>query len=52
MLKAKVIKSDHELFSESALKAVKKYKFSPGKLADGSSALSLIEFVVKFEISL
>ena len=52
VLKAKVIKSDHELFSESALKAVKKYKFSPGKLADGSSALSLIEFVVKFEISL
>jgi len=52
VLKAKVIKSDHELFSESALKAVKKYKFSPGKLADGSAALSLIEFVVKFEISL
>ena len=52
VLKAKVIKSDHELFSESALKAVKKYKFSPGKLADGSSADSLIEFVVKFEISL
>ena len=52
VLKAKVIKSDHELFSESALKAVKKYKFSPGKLADGSSSDSLIEFVVKFEISL
>ena len=52
VLKARVIKSDHELFSESALKAVKKYKFSPGKLADGSSADSLIEFVVKFEISL
>ena len=52
VLKAKVIKSDHELFSESALKAVKKYKFSPGKLADGSEAVSLIEFVVKFEISL
>ena len=52
VLKAKVIKSDHELFSESALKAVKKYKFSPGKLADGSAATSLIEFVVKFEISL
>ena len=52
VLKAKVIKSDHELFSESALKAVKKYKFSPGKLADGSSADSIIEFVVKFEISL
>ena len=52
ILKAKVIKSDHELFSESALKAVKKYKFSPGKLADGSSADSIIEFVVKFEISL
>ena len=52
VLKAKVIKSDHELFSESALKAVKKYKFSPGKLADGSSADSLIEFVVKYEISL
>ena len=52
VLKAKVIKSDHELFSESALKAVKKYKFSSGKLADGSSADSLIEFVVKFEISL
>ena len=52
VLKAKVIKSDHELFSESALKAVKNYKFSPGKLADGSAADSLIEFVVKFEISL
>ena len=52
VLKARVIKSDHELFSESALKAVKKYKFSPGKLADGSAAPSLIEFVVKFEISL
>ncbi len=52
VLKAKVIKSDHELFSESALKAVKKYKFSPGKLADGSETVSLIEFVVKFEISL
>ncbi len=52
VLKAKVIKSDHELFSESAIKAVKKYKFSPGKLADGSEAISLIEFVVKFEISL
>ena len=52
ILKAKVIKSDHELFTESALKAVKKYKFSPGKLADGSSADSIIEFVVKFEISL
>ncbi len=52
VLKARVIKSDHELFSESALKAAKKYKFSPGKLADGTSADSLIEFVVKFEISL
>ena len=51
-MKARVLKSDHELFSESALKAVKKYRFSPGKLADGSSADSLIEFVVKFEISL
>ena len=52
VLKAKVIKSDHELFSESALKVVKNYKFSPGKLADGSAADSLIEFVIKFEISL
>ena len=52
VMKARVLKSDHELFSESALKAVKKYRFSPGKLADGSSADSLIEFVVKFEISL
>ena len=52
VMKAKVIKSDHELFSESALRAVKKYKFSPGKLADGTSADSIIEFVVKFEISL
>ena len=52
VLKAKVVKSDHELFSESALRTVKKYKFSPGKLADGSSADSLIEFVIKFEISL
>ena len=52
VLKAKVIKSDHELFSESALQAVKSYKFSPGKLKDGSAADSLIEFVIKFEISL
>ena len=52
VLKAKVIKSDHELFSESALRTVKNYKFSPGKLADGSAADSLIEFVIKFEISL
>ena len=52
VLKAKVIKSDHELFSESALRTVKNYRFSPGKLADGSAADSLIEFVIKFEISL
>ncbi len=52
VLKAKVIKSDHELFSESALKTVKNYKFSPGKLKDGSEVDSLIEFVIKFEISL
>ena len=52
VLKAKVIKSDHELFSESALKTVKNYKFSPGKLKDGSAVDSLIEFVIKFEISL
>ena len=52
VLKAKVIKSDHELFSESALKTVKSYKFSPGKLKDGSEVDSLIEFVIKFEISL
>ena len=52
VLKAKVIKSDHELFSESALRTVKNYKFSPGKLKDGSEVDSLIEFVIKFEISL
>ena len=52
VLKAKVIKSDHELFSESALKTVKNYRFSPGKLKDGSEVDSLIEFVIKFEISL
>ena len=52
VLKAKVIKSDHELFSESALKTVKNYKFSTGKLKDGSAVDSLIEFVIKFEISL
>lgn len=52
VMKAKVIKSDHELFSESALQAVKSYKFSPGKLADDSATDSLIEFVIKFEISL
>ena len=52
VLKAKVIKSDHELFSESALKAVKNYRFSAGKLKDGSTVDSLIEFVIKFEISL
>ncbi|MBO4698229.1 TonB family protein [bacterium] len=52
VLKAKVIKSDHELFSESALHTVKNYKFSPGKLKDGSAVDSLIEFVIKFEIPL
>ena len=52
VLKAKVIKSDHELFSESALKTVKNYRFSAGKLKDGSTVDSLIEFVIKFEISL
>ena len=52
VLKAKVIKSDHELFSESALKTVKNYKFSAGRLKDGSAVDSLIEFVIKFEISL
>ena len=52
VLKAKVIKSDHELFSESSFKTVKNYKFSPGKLKDGSEVDSLIEFVIKFEISL
>ena len=52
VLKAKVIKSDHELFSESALKTVKNYRFSAGKLKDGSAVDSLIEFVIKFEISL
>ncbi|MBO7127100.1 energy transducer TonB [bacterium] len=52
VLKAKVIKSDHELFSESALQTVKNYRFSPGKLKDGSVVDSLIEFVIKFEISL
>ncbi|MBQ3369329.1 TonB family protein [bacterium] len=52
VMKAKVIKSDNELFSESALKTVKNYKFSPGKLKDGSEVDSLIEFVIKFEISL
>ena len=52
VLKAKVIKSDHELFSESALRTVKNYKFSAGKLKDGSAVDSLIEFVIKFEISL
>ena len=52
VLKAKVIKSDHELFSESALRAVKNYRFSAGKLKDGSAVDSLIEFVIKFEISL
>ena len=52
VLKAKVIKSDHELFSESALRTVKNYRFSAGKLKDGSAVDSLIEFVIKFEISL
>ena len=52
VMKAKVIKSDHELFSESALKTVKNYRFSAGKLKDGSAVDSLIEFVIKFEISL
>ena len=52
VLKAKVIKSDHELFSESALKTVKNYRFSAGKLKNGSAVDSLIEFVIKFEISL
>ena len=52
VLKAKIIKSDHELFSESALRTVKNYRFSPGKLKDGSKVDSLIEFVIKFEISL
>ena len=52
VLKAKVIKSDHELFSESALKTIKNYRFSAGKLKDGSAVDSLIEFVIKFEISL
>ncbi len=52
VMKARVIKSDHELFSESALKTVKNYKFSAGRLKDGSAVDSLIEFVIKFEISL
>ena len=52
VMKTRVIKSDHELFSESAMRTVKKYRFSPGMLKDGSAADSLIEFVVKFEISL
>ena len=52
VLKARIIKSDHELFSESALKTVKNYRFSSGKLKDGSAVDSLIEFVIKFEISL
>ena len=52
VLKANVIKSDHELFSESALRTVKNYRFSAGKLKDGSAVDSLIEFVIKFEISL
>ncbi|MBO4441370.1 TonB family protein [bacterium] len=52
VIQAKVLKSDHELFSGSALEAVKKYRFTQGKLKDGTVVEAIIEFVVKFEISL
>jgi protein TonB len=52
VVQAKVLRSDHELFSESALAAVKKYRFTQGRLKDGTVVEALIEFVVKFEISL
>lgn len=49
---AKILKSDHGLFSESALRTVRKYRFTPGRLKDGSAVESLIEFTVRFEIPL
>jgi len=52
VIQAKVLKSDHELFTGSALEAVKKYRFTQGKLKDGTVVEAIIEFVVKFEISL
>lgn len=52
VIKVKVIESDHELFSKSAIKSVKNYKFKPAKLADGTSADAVIEFTVKFEMPL
>ena len=52
VVQAKVLRSDHELFSESALAAVKKYRFTQGRLKDGTVVEAVIEFVVKFEISL
>ena len=52
VVQAKVLRSDHELFSESALATVKKYRFTQGRLKDGTVVEAVIEFVVKFEISL
>lgn len=52
VIKIRAVESDHELFSESAIKTVKNYKFKPAKLADGTSVDAIIEFTIKFEMPL
>jgi len=50
VVSAKIISSDHPLFSEAALKFVKTCKFKPAILANGQPVDTEIPFTIKFEL--
>jgi len=50
IVKVVVVSSDHPLFSEAALTAVKEWKFSPALLADGTPTDIVIEVPVIFQL--
>jgi TonB family protein len=48
----KVLSSDHALFSQSATKTVKQYKFIPGKDKKGNAVAVNVELAIVFELPL
>ncbi len=47
---AKVVRSDHKLFAKAAVKAIKKWHFTPARLANGEKVDCEINFTVTFEL--
>jgi TonB family protein len=47
---AKVVASDHELFSKAALAAIRLWKFKPALLANGEAVDSVVDIPVIFQL--